>query len=320
MITIDLITGFLGSGKTTFIRSYANFLKKQGENICILENDHGAINVDALLLRDLEDDQCDVEMIVGGDGEEAHRRRFRTKLISFGMLGYTRVIVEPSGIYDLDEFFDSLQEEPLNRWYRIGNMISLVDARIRINQLSPAARDLLASEAAVGGKIILTHTDQATVSVKKMEKDLTDLLKEIRCSRDLSGCLLTNPGATWDSGFEDPQFSNQVMQAGYVPAVYEKHFSEEIQQFQSFFYMNLTDSPEEFCRKAKLIFADRSFGTVFRIKGFLPTESGWIKINGIEGEIETEPIAEGQNVVIIIGEGLNKEKIDELWDTGKGLI
>ena len=53
MITIDLITGFLGAGKTTFIRKYATHLMEQGLNIGILENDHGAVNVDAMLLQDI---------------------------------------------------------------------------------------------------------------------------------------------------------------------------------------------------------------------------------------------------------------------------
>lgn len=30
MVTIDLITGFLGSGKTTFIKRYAKYLMDQG--------------------------------------------------------------------------------------------------------------------------------------------------------------------------------------------------------------------------------------------------------------------------------------------------
>ena len=51
MIQIDLITGFLGSGKTTFIRKYAKYLIDQGLNIGILENDFGAVNVDAMLYR-----------------------------------------------------------------------------------------------------------------------------------------------------------------------------------------------------------------------------------------------------------------------------
>ena len=33
MIKIDLITGFLGAGKTTFIKKYATYLLQQGMNI-----------------------------------------------------------------------------------------------------------------------------------------------------------------------------------------------------------------------------------------------------------------------------------------------
>ena len=58
MISIDLITGFLGSGKTTFIKKYAKYLIDQGKNIGILENDFGAVNVDAMLLQDILGDNC----------------------------------------------------------------------------------------------------------------------------------------------------------------------------------------------------------------------------------------------------------------------
>ena len=33
MVKIDLITGFLGAGKTTFIKEYASYLLRQGLNI-----------------------------------------------------------------------------------------------------------------------------------------------------------------------------------------------------------------------------------------------------------------------------------------------
>lgn len=43
MIKVDLITGFLGSGKTTFIRKYASYLVEKGMKVGIIENDFGAI-------------------------------------------------------------------------------------------------------------------------------------------------------------------------------------------------------------------------------------------------------------------------------------
>ena len=130
MIKIDLITGFLGAGKTTFIRKYAKYLMDSGKNIGILENDFGAVNVDMMMLQDLMGDQCELEMISGGCDPETHRRRFKTKLISMGMCGYDRILVEPSGIFDVDEFFDILHEEPLDSRYEPGSVITIVDANL----------------------------------------------------------------------------------------------------------------------------------------------------------------------------------------------
>ena len=87
MVKVDLITGFLGSGKTTFIRKYAKYLMDEGNNIGILENDYGAVNVDMMLLQDLMGDNCELEMISGGCDKDCHRRRFKTKLIAMGMCG-----------------------------------------------------------------------------------------------------------------------------------------------------------------------------------------------------------------------------------------
>ena len=81
---------------------------------------------------------------------DCHRRRFKTKLIAMGMCGYDRVIVEPSGIFDVDEFFDALHEEPLDKWYEIGNVIAIVDAKLA-EDLSAEADYLLASEVADAG-------------------------------------------------------------------------------------------------------------------------------------------------------------------------
>ena len=105
MVKIDLITGFLGSGKTTFLIKYAKYLMSKGLKIGILEYDYGAVNVDMLLLNKLRSDKCELEMVAAACDEDCLRRRFRTKLIAMAMTGYDRVIVEPSGVFDMDMFF-----------------------------------------------------------------------------------------------------------------------------------------------------------------------------------------------------------------------
>ena len=160
MVQVDLITGFLGAGKTTFLRRYAAWWAGQGVKVCVLENDFGAVNVDAMLLQDLEAQGVELETISGGCDCDTHQRRMRTKLISMAMRGFERVIVEPSGIFDVDEFFDVLRDDPLDRWYHIGNVIAIVDAMLP-ETLSPQAEYVLASETANAGRVLVSRTQLA---------------------------------------------------------------------------------------------------------------------------------------------------------------
>ena len=92
MVQVDLITGFLGAGKTTFLRRYAAWWAGQGVKVCVLENDFGAVNVDAMLLQDLEARGVELETISGGCDCDTHQRRMRTKLIAMAMRGFDRVL------------------------------------------------------------------------------------------------------------------------------------------------------------------------------------------------------------------------------------
>ena len=263
MIKIDLITGFLGSGKTTFLKQYAKYLMAQGKNIGILENDFGAVNVDMLLLQELRGDQCELEMISGGCDKETHRRRFRTKLISMGMSGYDRILVEPSGIYDVDEFFDALHEEPLDKWYEIGNVIAIVDAKLT-EDLSAEADYLLASEVADAGCVLLSRSQEATVEeISSTKEHLNRALGQIQCRRCLDSEILTgNWNDLTDTDLE------KILNCGYVSEAYVKESYAEGGGFDSLFFMNVHKSEEKLYETAERILNDPSCGDVFRVKGF----------------------------------------------------
>ena len=57
---VDLITGFLGAGKTTFIRRYIKYLHRHGQKVRIIENEFGAISVDSQIL---QEDNCEIQVI-----------------------------------------------------------------------------------------------------------------------------------------------------------------------------------------------------------------------------------------------------------------
>ena len=305
MVKIDLITGFLGSGKTTFIKKYAKYLIDQGANIGILENDYGAVNVDMMLLKDLEGENCELEMIAGGCDADCHRRRFRTKLIAMGMCGYDRVIVEPSGIYDVDEFFDVLRDDPIDRWYEIGNVITVVDAKLE-PELSDQADYLLASEAANAGCIVLSRSQEAEdAEIENTVAHLKHAMEKVQCKRRFQNDIIIKD---WDT-FDNTDYE-KLLSCGYVSESYRKMHIEEGETFKSLYFMNLDKTKDEITEAAKKVLEDGECGKVFRVKGFLKDkEEKWLELNATHQEIRTAPISEGQEVVIVIGEEMNEAKI-----------
>jgi len=308
MITIDLITGFLGSGKTTFIKKYARYLIDQGLKIGILENDFGAVNVDMLLLQELLGEQCDLEMVSGGCDKDCHIRRFKTKLIAMGMSGYDRVIVEPSGIFDVDEFFDSLREDPLDQWYEIGNVITIVDALLN-PQLSEESDYLLASEVADAGKIIISHVDEASSEqIDGTVQHLNEALRKIKCKRQLTkeDVIAENMEQLSEKALD------AVSHCGYKTESYCKLDTGDYKGFDSVYFMNAEISEEKLKEAAGKILSVPACGNVFRMKGFIRKGSGWLQLNATRSVIELKPIGTGQEVLIVIGENLNAEVISDI--------
>lgn len=305
MVQVDLITGFLGSGKTTFIKKYAKYLIDQGLHIAILENDFGAINVDMMVLEEELGDKCELEMVVGGGDLDCHRRRFKTKLISMGMRGFDRILVEPSGIYDVDEFFDVLHEEPLDKWYEIGNVIALVNSKLE-NNLSKQSDYLLGCQVADAGKIILSRSSEATEEeINNTITHLNNTMSLIKCKRRFNkeDCL--------DLETLNNDDFNSILHSGYELEGFIKMFFKKEETFSTMFFMNQAISKEELIHATQSIFNDSECGKVFRIKGFIPENDQWIELNATKDQITTETIAKGQEIIIVIGEALNKEKIEE---------
>lgn len=384
MVKADLITGFLGSGKTTFIRRYVKWLLDQGEKVCILENDHGAVNVDMMLLSDLKSDRLGIEMVAGGCDYDCHRRRFKTKLITIAMLGYSRVLIEPSGLFDVDEFFDILHEDPLYSRYEIANVLTIVNADLE-EDFSPDMDYMLASQISQSGRVILSHVQEVDAeTIGRTADHIERALKGIRSERHftLGDTIIAKD---WDA-FTDEDY-RMISQSGYMESAFVKAFDMDHNAFNSLFFMNVSLSREALIENIKKIFQDPAAGHVLRIKGFvkdglaaeadgdidegsLAVNEGagdgrstegrvsvddgaeysrstegcasvnegagdgrdaecspavdaacrWYEINATSKAVKVGPIAEGQEIIIVIGENLDEKVIDAYlpsrWSTG----
>lgn len=310
MVKIDLITGFLGSGKTTFIKKYADYLVRQGQNIGILENDYGAVNVDMMLLQDVMGENCHAEMVAGGCGEDCHKRRFKTKLIAMAMSGYDRVIVEPSGIFDIDEFFDVLHEEPLDRWYEVGNIITIVEAELEKN-MSRQSRYVLASEAANCGVLVMSKVDGVpSEDINSTISYVNSTLDEFQCKRRFGDDVMIK---NWDE-LTDDDFA-ELMRSGYKLNDFVKEWFKQSDVYNSVYIMNKNVPESKLEGIVHDIFADDKCGEVFRIKGSSRSDRNtWIEINATSQKTEIRPIENGQDIIIVIGSDLNEAGIMKYFE------
>ena len=309
MTKIDLITGILGSGKTTFLRGYVKHLLSKGMKVAVLENDFGAVNIDMMMLSDLRSENCTVTMIVGGGDPCCHKRRFKTQLINLGMEHYDRVIVEPSGIFDMDEFFDLLHESPLDRWFQVGSVLTILDGTTE-DVLPEEMEYIFASEAASAGKLLLSKggdtEEKRSASAERLLSHLDRALEFIRCDRRFSlSDMITKP---WEDFA--PEDYDSLMNAGYRGSAYVKRYSTET--FRSgvhyFLHIALSGSAQELVRE---IYSDKACGEVYRIKGaFSDREGNWHRLNATRERTDIVPCPKGQAVLIVIGDSLDLKAID----------
>lgn len=294
MTKIDLITGFLGSGKTTFIKEYVSYLQSKGQKICVIENDYGAINIDLLLVSSLS---VDTEMVIGGD-KDCHKRRLKTKLISLIHKQYDRIIIEPSGIYDTDEFFDLMYEDVIEENYQIGNVFCLYD--INTKDLSNDEAYLFVSESSNSSKLIVSKRDNRKISVDL--NYINSLYKQFNSSRRIE---------EKDIVYTDSLSFDKLINSGYYSSNFVKN-NLIYNDFKTLYIMDKDISLSKLELIKNEIF-NLKYGTVFRVKGFI-YDNKFYELNLTSREKEIKESVVGQKVIIIIGKNLNKENINDLFD------
>ena len=74
--------------------------------------------------------------------------------------------------------------------------------------------------------------------------------------------------------------------------------------------MELGLSCQQLEQNIPALFTDPACGHVLRAKGFVQDENGWVELNATAAGQTLAPIPQGQDVLIVIGEGLDRARIE----------
>ena len=132
-------------------------------------------------------------------------------------------------------------------------------------------------------------------------------MKKISADSTLTKLRFSKP---WDE-LTDDDFK-AISESGCKKASYIKMYGED-EAFGSVYFLGLDPSPEKLGEISSAILSDSSCGHVFRIKGFTKDAGGWVEFNVTKRARSVKPIPNGQSVVIVIGENLDKNRISEYF-------
>jgi G3E family GTPase len=160
-IVVDVVTGFLGAGKTSLLRRLLRQPDMAGA--AVLVNEFGEIGLDHMLLERLEGDVVLLKngcvcCTVRGDLKDALARLIGRR--ARGEIVFDRIAIETTGLADPTPVVATIVSDPaLRSRLRLGATLAVVDGLHGLATL--AAHDVSLRQAAAADRIAITKADLA---------------------------------------------------------------------------------------------------------------------------------------------------------------
>ncbi len=161
-LPVVAVTGFLGSGKTTLIRTLLD--TAEGANTAIVVNEFGEIGIDHALLRP----SSDATVLLGNgclccnlrtDLQETLRALFADRARG-AVPSFERVIIETSGLADPGPILQTFAtDRALGREFHLQALVVVVDAVAGAGNLDD--RPEAATQVALADRVVVTKSDLA---------------------------------------------------------------------------------------------------------------------------------------------------------------
>lgn len=204
MTKIDIISGFLGAGKTTFIKKLLEETVTGGRTV-LIENEFGEIGIDGSFLKEAGieiremNSGCICCSLVGDFG----------KSLAEVLAKYQpeRVIIEPSGVGKLSDVMKAVRDAAGNLDVKLNSAVTIVDA-VKCKMYMKNFGEFFNNQVENAGTIVLSRTDVA--DAKKIRQDVELLRKHNTAAAiittpigELSGAQLLELMAEPDTMMED---------------------------------------------------------------------------------------------------------------------
>ena len=332
MVKIDIISGFLGAGKTTLIKK---LLKEgfQNEQVVLIENEFGEIGIDGGFLKEAGieiremNSGCICCSLVGDFG--ASLKEVVEKY------NPDRIIIEPSGVGKLSDVIKAVQGVQKEVDIALNSYTTVVDAK-KCRMYMRNFGEFFNNQVEYAGAIIMSRTD---IVDEKKAQEAMELLRSI----NKKAAIITTPieklsGEKLVEVMEHPvSLEEEMMEEEVCPECghvhehhhehhhhgehecgcghdHHHHHADEV--FTSWGKETIRKyTKEELTGILDSLSGSEEYGVILRAKGMLPCEDGtWIYFDMVPEETEIrEGAPEYTGRLCVIGSKLNEEKLAQLF-------
>jgi len=322
-LPVILLSGFLGSGKTTLINTILRDPRMADTAVAI--NEFGAVPIDHHLI----DQGQDSTVVLGngclccnvaGDLEDAVMRVFSRRQTG-DLPAFRRLIVEPSGLADPAPIAQAILRNPImSRALRLDGMITTVDAVFGLTQIERHPESL--KQIGLADRLVLTKTDLAAPDeVEQLRSALHSLNPAAQTIEASFGAV--DPQTLFPPSFLDPTGSASAIPFGMDAFMAESTNSHAHTQDtvavtliaeQKLVWRKL----EAWLRAIRLEFADR----LLRLKGLidLAEAQGPVVLQGVHHvinapvELPTWPDDDHRTRIVLILQNADRAGLLARWE------
>ena len=292
---ILLVSGFLGAGKTTFIKELAKNINLE---FVVLENEYADIGVDKDFL---DEKNLNVwEMSEGciccsmkGDFKSSIKR-------IYSEINPEYLVVEPTGVGMLSSIIENIREIN-NNDIEILSPITLIDIT-SFSEYLETLNNFFTDNLKNKGKVILTKLENSNhFEIENIKNEILKINNNLEIITD----DYRNFQKEWFADLLNKSIDNKIIDKNFSLKTHInlRTFSKE--------NVNLKTMDELGLLLNRLVNGD--FGKIYRAKGIVKIDGYWGKFNLVYKNFEMEPISDAKTTkIVIIGNNLDIENLKNI--------
>ena len=292
---ILLVSGFLGAGKTTFIKELAKNINLE---FVVLENEYADIGVDKDFL---DEKNLNVWEMSEGCICCSMKGDFKSSIKKiYSEINPEYLVVEPTGIGMLSSIIENIREIN-NNDIEILSPLTLIDIT-SFNEYLETFNNFFIDNLKNTGKVMLTKLENSNHF--EIENIKNEILR-INNNLEIITTDYRNFPKEWFANLLNKSIDNKVIDKNFSlkKHINLKTFSKE--------NVNLKTMDELGLFLNKLVNGD--FGKIYRAKGIVKIDGYWGKFNLVYKNFEMEPITDAKGTkIVIIGNNLDIENLKNI--------